>query len=385
MATILGSINDFLTIFFIVILLLVFFYGQNFQGWLASRQLKNALSKLEKAKNYGIDLIKAAIQPHRSELLNDQDLADFIIKMLEFFVIEPSKIDPPIFNKLHFLEAKKEQRFNELILQFLPDLDEMSLSQISVLFTTTTEIDHLFRKVRHNLIVGEKTKSYLFLLQSAAEITQTMLTAQAFQTALTSFTKSFPIGDSIGPLVIHQFIKDQLKKSGGSHSDIETKQILSFIYSQEVNYKNRKCVCIRAKGPAIHVGRPGLAVKKLFENTNFANSVDLIITIDAISRLEGELPGTIAQGLGVALGSGKSTNIDKFQIEQLAINHDPPIALEAIVCRESFEEAVSPMIDPIKNAVPKIIRRLKQIIRTQTQSGNTILIVGIGNAIGVPL
>ncbi len=382
MASILGSINDFLTIFFIVILLLVFFYGQNFQGWLAGRQLKNALKKLEKAKNYGIDLIKAAIQPHRSELVNDQDLRQFIIKMLEFFVIEPSNIDPPIFTKIHFLEARKEIRFNELIQQFLPDINELTLSRIAVLFSTTTEINHIFRKVRHNLIVGEKTKSYWYLLQSASEITQTMLTAQAYQTALTSFTKDYPIGDSIGPLVIHRFVRDQM---GDNAHECESNQVLGFIYSQEVGYIDRKCVCLRAKGPEIHVGRPGLAVGEVLKNNPNVSQIRLIITIDAISRLEGEIPGTIAQGLGVALGSQKGKNIDKYQIEEMALNHHPPIPLEAIVCRASFEEAVSPMIDPIKNAVPKIVRRLKQIIRTQTQKGDIVLIVGIGNSIGVPL
>lgn len=382
MVTILGSINDFLTIFFIVILLLVFFYGQNFQGWLAGRQLKNALKKLEKAKNYGVDLIKAAIQPHRSELIDERELNNFIVRMLEFFVIEPTNIDPPIFEKIRFLEAKKEHRFQDLILQFLPDINELTLSRISSLFSTTTEIDNLYRKVRHNLIVGEKTKSYLFLLQSAADITQTMLTAQAYQVALTSFTKNFPIGDSIGPLVVHEFIHDN---NGHNSQKTESKAILNYTYSQEINYIERKCVCLRAKGPEIHVGQPGLAVKEILSDDLYRSKIKLIITIDAVSRLEGELPGTIAQGLGVAIGSNKTKNIEKFQIEQLAINNNPPIPLEAIVCRESFEEAVSPMIEPIRNAVPRIIRRLKKIIRTQTQKDDYVLIVGIGNAIGVPL
>jgi hypothetical protein len=342
------------------------------------------MKKLEKMKDFGVELIRKKIENHRSELISDQDVKNFISTMLEFFVIAPSEINRNyLFHKLQYLTAKKAERFKEKIKEFLPNIDTTSLSQISALLNTTTEIDDLFRKVRHNLIVGEKTKSYWFLLQSAAEITQTMLRAKAYRSALSTFTKTYPIGDSIGPLVVHEFIFEQKKKQGISPV---SHQIFGEFYAQEISYHNRTCVCMRAKGPEINIGHPGMAVKTYFEkNPEFIPTISLIITIDAISRKEGERAGTVAQGLGVALGSGKSENLDKYQIENIALNRNPSISLEAIVCRQSFEEAVSPMIEPIRNAVPIIIRKLKQIIRTQTRENDRIIIIGIGNAIGVPL
>ena len=40
----------------------------------------------------------------------------------------------------------------------------------------------------------------------------------------------------------------------------------------------------------------------------------------------------------MAIGGGSSEHLDQYQIETLAINHNPPIPTESIVCRESLEE-----------------------------------------------
>jgi hypothetical protein len=342
-------------------------------------------------KNYGINLIKKNIIPLLPEIIADQESEKFIKKMLEFFMISPSTVDPPVFRKLYLILDRHETRFKELIQTFIPNIDETSLSKISALIKTTAEIDHLYRKVRHNLIVGEKTKSYWYLLQSASEITQTMLKAQAYQIALKAFTENHPIGDSIGPLVIHKFIHNNSEINGiklSNNPSIKSKRVYRNVFSQTKQYKNRTCICLRAKGPEINLGHPGQALKRILKNSDFREKVSLILTIDASSRLEGETPGSISHGIGVAIGSGendKSKNIEKFQIEDLALNQNPPISLETIIVRESFEESVSPMIPSVRAAVPKIIRVMKEIIRNKTKKGDIVIIIGIGNSIGVPI
>ncbi|MHA1618571.1 MAG: DUF1512 family protein, partial [Promethearchaeota archaeon] len=259
---------------------------------------------------------------------------------------------------------------------------------LTSLLTTTAEIDHLYKKVRHNLITGEKTKSYWYLLQSAADISTTMLTAQAYRHALTSFIGTKPIGDSVGPLTVQKFIEEVTKDTQQVEPSV-THEGGQF-YSQKVVYLDRKCICLRAKGPESKVGSPGIAIQQLFSKIKQSSqNVALFISIDAVARLEGEKSGTVAHGLGVATGNGrypqKNTNVDKFQIEKLIMQQDPPVPMEAIVCRVSFEEAFLPITETIQSAVPKILRFIKQIIRSQTQPDEIVVIIGIGNAIGVPL
>jgi len=387
MATILGSINDFLTTFFIILLLLVFFYGQNFQGWHASTQLKRALRKLEKSMEYGNNLIKKSIAPFQSESQTAHDVEYFIKEMIEFFVLAPEKSEHLTLSNLNELNVRREKRYLELIQKFLPRIEEQSLQQIVALLNTTTEINRLYKKVRHNLIVGEKTKSYWFLLQSASEISQTMLTAKAYRIALDSFMDNIPIGDSIGPLVVRKFARDNSLDPNTSLTSETKTQIENDNYiKQSIHYRDRFCICLRAKGPEPRVGNPGMIIESVINKISSQDKkIAMLITIDAISRLEGEFPGTVAQGLGVAIGSMQKEKTDKIQIEHILNSQNPAIQMEAIVCRESLEEAFLPMIDPIKAAVPKILRILKQIIRSQTEPGDTVVIFGVGNALGIPL
>ena len=385
--TLLGNINDFITSIIIIVVLLVFFYGQNWQGWYAGRQLKKALKELNSSKRYGIELITKAIDPFRSETISNEEISAFIQEMLDFFVLAPSDLDVSKYPTLYFLHSRQESRYRELILNFLPPMDDSSLVKITSLLTITAQIDDLYKKVRHNLITGEKTKSYWYLLQSAADISTTMLTAQAFRYALTSFIGGKPIGDSVGPLTIQKFIEEVLKDSGIQAESTSIHEGGQF-YSQKITYNNRQCICLRAKGPESRVGTPGIAIQQLFSKIDQAGqSIALFISIDAVARLEGEKSGTVAHGLGVATGNGrypqKHTNVDKFQIETLIMEQNIP--MEAIVCRVSFEEAFMPITETIQGAVPKILRFIKQIIRSQTQPGDLVVIIGIGNAIGVPL
>ena len=380
----LSQFNDFLTTFFIILLLLVFFYGQNWQGWYAGRQIKKSLKRLNKWKKYGISLIKKIIEPISSESITPREISEFINKMLDFFVVSPAHLDPPFYEKLRYVTSYREKRLSQLIKQFLPNIDKSSLATISALLNATTEIHNIRKKVRHNLIIGERTKSYLFLLSTASDLTQIMIKARAYRTALDSFKEKLPIGDSIGPLSVNEFIKENQKNNGVLNIEKNLQERSNGIYSSEIAYENRKCICLRPKGPDAIVGNIGEAFENVFLELRENNQKpSIVITVDAMTRLEGEKLGTVAQGLGIVIGGDSRYMIDKYQIETLCMKETPSVPFEAVVCRESLEEAVSPMSEPIKLAIPKIIRILKKIIRSQTKPNEIVLILGIGNAIGV--
>ncbi|MHA1721000.1 MAG: DUF1512 family protein [Promethearchaeota archaeon] len=385
----LAQFNNFLTTFFIILLLLVFFYGQNWQGWYAGQQIKKSLKGLNKWKKHGINLIRKIIEPISPEGITTREINDFINRMLDFFVIPPVQLDPPIYGKLRYLMSYREERYSKLIKHFLPNIDKSSLATISALLNATTEIHNLHKKVRHNLIIGEKTKSYLFLLSTASEITQIMIKARAYRTAIDSFIKKSPIGDSIGPMAVNEFLKESQKNNNlnttnNNHFKMKLQKCDHGIYSSEIIFEERRCICLRPNGPDVIVGNIGEAVENvIIELREEKVHPSILISIDAITRLEGEKLGTVAQGLGVVIGGDSNNLVDKYQIETLCMKETPSIPYEAIVCRESLEEAVSPMSEPIILAIPKIIRTLKQIIRSQTKPNDIVLILGIGNAIGV--
>jgi hypothetical protein len=375
------SIN-LLNLLFFMILIIIFIFGQNFQTKYALRQINRSWRIIRGWRNFGFKLIHRIISPICSSTISSQDIDSFIEDMLEFFVIRPVKLDSPYFPKLNYLLMRREKRFRELIKQFLPNINILTLATLTSLFSTTAEIENIYRKVRHSYLMGKKTKSTWFILQNAAEMTQILLTAQAYTIALDSFTGNIPIGDSIGPLTIQRFVQETNNNS--SNNLLPVQEITEIMIAQTVNFEERTCICLRANGPASVVGNPGISIQKIVQDHADKNRViNLIITIDSYLRMEGEDPGSVALGLGPAIGGLQEDHPDKYMIESIAIDAKPPIPIESIICRESLQESVSPISEEIKSAVPKIIRLLKQIIRSQSNASDTVIILGVGNALGV--
>ncbi len=314
--------------------------------------------------------------------ISELEVDDFIEKMIEFFVVSPTQLDPPMFGKLRYLISQKDKRYKQLIKDFLPVISAEKLATISSLIRVTSSLNDILKDIRHNLILGKKIKSSFHIQQTASKISQSMKQAQAYRIALDTFRSETPIGDSIGPITIRSFIKDQSKNSKKVFSQFrEWKQ--DFI-SYNMDYKGRKCICLRAKGPTSNVGNPGTALQgviRKFEKNQ--KNIDLIITIDAYKKLEGEPSGLISQGIGVSVGGEGKYFLDKYQIETIALTHKPKIQIESINCKESLSDAVSPMKEQINASLPDILRILKKIIRSQTKENEHVAIIGVGNALGV--
>jgi hypothetical protein len=59
------------------------------------------------------------------------------------------------------------------------------------------------------------------------------------------------------------------------------------------------------------------------------------------------------------------------------------IPLYAIVIKEDIGDAVSMMRKEIADSVDKAIERLKIVVTERTKEGDTVIIFGVGNSIGV--
>jgi hypothetical protein len=100
--------------------------------------------------------------------------------------------------------------------------------------------------------------------------------------------------------------------------------------------------------------------------------------IDAGLKLEGEIVGEVVEGIGAAIGG---PGVDQFKIEEAVVKHKIP--LNAVVVKEDIGDAVSPMRKEIADSVDKVIDRVKTVILERTKEGDKLIIVGVGNTIGI--
>jgi len=56
----------------------------------------------------------------------------------------------------------------------------------------------------------------------------------------------------------------------------------------------------------------------------------------------------------------------------------------AIVVKMSNKEAISAMTQQVKLAVDEAIKRVKNTILSASKSGDTVIVAGIGNTMGIP-
>jgi len=192
-----------------------------------------------------------------------------------------------------------------------------------------------------------------------------MKEAEAYASALKAFADGQPIGDGVGPLVAAKLMHGY-----------ETRKVPKDCVVASVPLEGRKALIIKAEGPGGNVGKPGEAVQAVIAENK--GKIATVIMIDAGLKLEGETVGEVAEGIGAAIGG---PGVDQFKIEEATVKHKIP--LNAVIVKEDIGDAVSPMRKEIADSVDKVIERVKNVILERTKEGEKIIIVGVGNTIGV--
>jgi hypothetical protein len=59
------------------------------------------------------------------------------------------------------------------------------------------------------------------------------------------------------------------------------------------------------------------------------------------------------------------------------------LPINAVIIREDIGDAVSPMRKEIFDSSDKAIERIKQVILEKTKEGDKVIIVGVGNTMGI--
>jgi hypothetical protein len=362
----LGGSSDWTTylslisyLFFIVLI----FYGQRIQMYVMIREVENSLHKLKYIKEEGrknaIDAIKEIGKP-------TTDPSARVDRYLEYFTISPQNMDPAgIVYKLDHILDVRDTRLKDEVKLMAPSSDEVQVNNLENTLEAAMALNFIYKVVRHYYIQGKKTLSLYVIMQLQMILPMVMKEAEAYASALKAFAYGQPIGDGAGPLVAAKLMHGY-----------ELRKLPKDCVMATVQIEGRTAIIIKAEGPGGNVGKPGDAVEAVIEENE--GKIANVIMIDAGLKLEGETLGEVAEGIGAAIGG---PGVDQYKIEEKLTKYHIPI--NAVIIKEDIGDAVSPMRKEINDSVDKVIERVKAVILERTKEGDKIIIVGVGNSIGV--
>jgi len=361
-----GALDYFTSLaIFLLVMFLYSFYAQKIQLRIWINKIEKSLSRIEKLAMDGKKKVVSVIVDNGAE---DKSVARKIDEISEFFMIEPVDRDPSgVLSRLEHLLNVRKSRFASFVNSMVPRADPETKANLEVMLEAIIALNTIYRIVRHYLILGKKTQSLIIIMQLEMQIPLIEKIAEAYYNALDAFIKGIPIGDGIGPL------SAVLLANGNRFTELNDG---SEFCKSEVDVVGRRVIVLKAKGPGGRVGKPGLAVKNIVRQ--LGGSIARIITVDAALKLEGDRSGDVIEGVGAAIGD---PGPEKYKIEEVATKYGIP--LDAIVVKVSAEEAVMPMKKQIADAAEVVVERIKRAVVDRVREKGTVLVVGIGNTLGI--
>ena len=356
-----GDSNPFMMLIWFLPIILFVFYGQRIQLIITSRDIKKDMAKLEQFRNDSrnelIDYVKQKLSPNG-------DPTQKLDRFFDYFTIMPVDIDPNgIIPKIHHLVRSRDDTTRKQVKSMFSEINTLEVTKVQNLLEIVTTLQLLHKVVRHLFLTAKKQNNYPLILPLQMLLPFIMEQAEALKDAIPAFKKGQPIGDGIGPLVVGEMMLDTKKQN----AEFET------VYS-ESEFDGRKLILLKAEGPYATVGRPGEATESIVEKLK----PDVIIMIDAALKLEGEDSGSVAQGFGAAIGG---IGTDRFKIEAIAAKYDIPIF--AIVVRQSVKEAITLMTKEISDQAENVKSQVYEMITDNSNPNQTVLVIGVGNTLGV--
>ncbi|MBY9007219.1 MAG: DUF1512 family protein [Candidatus Lokiarchaeota archaeon] len=348
------------------------FYGQKVQAWQASKQIQSALEKLKNWNNECKEILFDQYSKYSNEKDNDKDIKIKLEDLMQFITIGPVGLDPyGIIPKFDHIIDVRDNRFEGEVASLAPKADRIKRQNLENLLEASMAVDMIYRLIKHYLIMGKKSKSMILLMSISMQLTLIMAMAKSYYNAAKAFAEGSPIGDALGPMVVGCLVRDII-----TNKEVSAVEIARDTIYQEFEFEGRTIFVVRAKGPGGTVGKPGKAIKILVEE--HGESISRIITIDAGLKLEGEKTGSVVIGVGAAIGG---IGIEKSYMEDSFTKNSIPI--EALICKQSLEDAITTMNRSITLSVPKIVSKIKTAIRERTEVGTKVIVAGIGNTIGI--
>ena len=348
-----------LTAFFIGFI----FFGQKLQMRMFLIEIDRGLKRL--------DIIRITARELALKTVKDQgkptaDITPQLNTMLEQFIIAPVDMDPSgLVGKFDHLLDVHDVKFKDDVRAIAPSASEPQLNNLGNLVEASWALNMIYRIVRHFYLMGKRTSSFFIILQLQALMPLVMQEAEAYMGAARAFAEGQPIGDGIGALVASRLMKDKAQR-----------KVDRDIIVAETSMEDRRVITLKAEGPGGNVGKPGEAIRSIIEENQ--GKVSMVVMIDAALKFEGENSGEVSEGIGAAIGG---IGTERFKIEEEATKHSIPVY--AVIVKESILEAITPMKKEILESGEKVIERIKRLIVERSKPGDTVIVAGIGNTIGI--
>ncbi|MFH1420775.1 MAG: DUF1512 family protein [Candidatus Aenigmatarchaeota archaeon] len=337
-------------IWFLMFFVLIFLYPR--------MMLSQMIYSLEKSATQMETLSKKAnhIVAKKISHMPTESLKKSIDDFTEFFVVAPSSMDPfGIVRKIDTTIRQMESRFSD----FVNGVTKKDRDEINYGLRAAISLRQIAKIVRHYV---ETTKKYKNLQIAMILKMQMPIIAEIARSELKgaeAFLNQWPVGDGAGPLAVMALV-DKMKP------------IATDVVYSTTSINGRKIFVLKADGPSPSLGRIDEAIDKIMKK----NKISRIITVDAGLKLEGEKTGTVAEGVGFAMGGWAEREI----IENSVLAKKIP--LDSIIVKVGIEDAIAPMKKEIYDAVPKVHELIERSVN-RTKRGSKVILIGVGNSCGV--
>ncbi len=360
-----SDIGMILQTLFSLSFIIYLFYAQRIQAMSMLRQVEGTLRKVKEIRDEGrrvsVETVKEVGKP-------EGDPSSDVDRFMEHFLIPPVSLDPAgIVGKLGQLLNVRENTFKAEVRAMAPEASDSEVSNLENLLEASLALNIYYKVIRHYYLLGKKTMNIYVIMQIHMILPMIVREIEAYSAALQAFKNGMPIGDGVGALVAAKMMHGH-----------EWTEVAKEMVAAEVPYNGRTLIVTKAKGPGGSVGKPGDAVDNILNMRKGKNEVKAVIMVDAAGKLEGEPTGSIAEGIGAAIGG---IGVEKYKIEEAVKAKGIPVY--AVVIKQDITHVVAPMVEELYTACDTAVEVIKRMIEEKTEEGDTVLVAGIGNTVGV--
>ena len=319
-------------------------------------KLRNSLQILEGNANKAEEIFLNTVSHPE-----DKEVKEKLEPMKNMVMQTPTSLDPyGIVKKLENILDSSESKMKGFVEDIAGEREEEEKANLVMAFKGVYGAHQLFLVMRHFQKLIEETQNYQLggALQMVLPVYEELSESQ--MKATEAFVKGVPIGDSVGPYITAMFMEN------------EAEEVAEDIVVSKEEFDGKNLHVVKSKGEGARLGKYGDAVDKVASE----NDIDLIITVDAGMRFEGEETGKISEGIGVLMGG---PGVEKSKIEDVATEKDIP--LEGFVIKQSGPQASKPMHKKIYNAADKAKEKIQSYI--QNSDKENIMLIGVGNTCGI--
>ncbi len=358
-----------------IAMIFLFFFQDYVMIWRYAYTVGSFLTNLNRLITNNVNLVinhvDQLLRSNGSPKNVNKDAIEKTIKdLMDFVVIEPVNAEPTgLMRTLKLLVTTYNDRLEDSIRSLLPSIERTLVQNVVDAVDGLRELNFIYKVIMHYYRLSNKYRNPYLMMQVYMLLPILREYVNALNGAISTFLKGQPVGDAAGPLTAYRFMRSCSSVEEISHNVKDT-------YIGLCNFEGRRVYVVKARGPGGTVGNLDDGIAYLVERVSVKPR--FIITVDAALKLEGERTGSIAEGVGVAMGG---IGVERFNIERIASKYGIP--LYAVLIKMSMPEALSAMPKEVEGAVNDAVESVKRVIREGVREGEEVILVGVGNTGGV--